>query len=101
MRIANDIEAHRSFWANIARENGWYREPFYVQVWQDMEGVITDSVGTTVLTKDVVIETFTFICPICNEETEMAKGHGDCRACEDCCECEWGTDGMTYCTPYK
>ena len=101
MRIANDIEAHRSFWANIARENGWYTQPFYVQVWQDMDGTITDSVATTALTEDVVIETFTFICPICNEETEMVKGSGDCRACEDCCECEWGTDGMTYCTPYK
>lgn len=100
-RIKNDIEAHRAFWAHIARENGWYKEPFYVQVWENMEGVITDSVATTALTEDVVIEVETFICPICDEDTEMVRGSGDCRACEDCCQCEWGAEGMVYCTPYK
>ena len=100
MRIANDIEAHRSFWAHVARENGWYKKPFYVQVWVDMDGAITDSVATTALTEDIVIEVQTFICPLCDEEKQYEQGSGDCKACEDCCECEWGTDGMTYCTPY-
>lgn len=27
------IEAQRTFWAGIAKEHGWYQEPFYVQVW--------------------------------------------------------------------
>jgi hypothetical protein len=100
-KIANDINAHRAFWANIARENGWYKEPFYVQVWQDMDGVITDSVGTTALTEDVIIEVETFICPHCKAEREYEKGSGDCKACEDCCECIWTADGMKYCTPYN
>ncbi len=99
-KIANDIEAHRSFWANIARENGWYTQPFFVQVWVDMDGVITDSVGTTALTEDVVIEVETFICPICDAEREYEKGSGDCKACEECCECIWTAAGMEYCTPY-
>jgi hypothetical protein len=98
-RIANDIEVHRSFWANIARENGWYTQPFFVQVWVDMDGTITDSVATTALSEDIVIEVETFVCPICDEEQEKEKGSGDCRACEDCCECIGQTDG--YCTPYK
>ena len=43
-KIANDIEAHRDFWADIARKNGWYREPLYIQVWPREDGPITDSV---------------------------------------------------------
>lgn len=101
MKVANDIEAHRSFWANVARENGWYKEPFYVQVWRDLDGTITDSVATTALTRDWVIEVETFVCPVCDEEQEQELGSGDCRACADCCECEWGVDGPVYCMPYN
>jgi len=43
-KVANNIDAHRAFWANVAKENGWYREPFYVQVWQREDGTITDSI---------------------------------------------------------
>jgi hypothetical protein len=43
-KVANNIDAHRAFWANVAKENGWYREPFYVQVWQRPDGTITDSI---------------------------------------------------------
>ena len=39
------IEACREFWANIAREHNWYKEPFYVQVWYDADGEITDNVS--------------------------------------------------------
>lgn len=47
------IEDHRTFWANIAKENGWYTEPFYVAVWVDpRNGEIYDSLGTRQLTQD-------------------------------------------------
>jgi hypothetical protein len=100
-KIANTVEAHRAFWAHVARENGWYEEPFYVQVWRDMDGTITDSVSTRALTQDWEIEVKTFTCPACDEDKPYEQGHGDCRACDDCCECEWGDDGkIIYCHPY-
>lgn len=51
-----EIEKHRAFWAKIAKANGWYVEPFYVQVWIDRAGNVTDSVSHIGLTKDIVIE---------------------------------------------
>ncbi|MDK2899271.1 MAG: hypothetical protein PWQ10_458 [Patescibacteria group bacterium] len=50
------IEKHREFWIKIAKANGWYIEPFYVQVWTDKSGNITDSVSHTSLIEDIVIE---------------------------------------------
>ena len=50
------IEDCRTFWSKIARENGWYVEPFYVHVWIDGDGVIIDSVSHRDMTQDVVIE---------------------------------------------
>ena len=50
-----DIEEHRKHWAAIADQNGWYREPFYVQIWRDKAGYITDSVSFQALTGDIVI----------------------------------------------
>lgn len=26
------IERHRAFWADVAKKNNWYTEPFYVRV---------------------------------------------------------------------
>lgn len=39
------IEQCRQFWAKIAKDNGWYKEPFFVQVWLDADGNVTDSVS--------------------------------------------------------
>ena len=50
------IEKHRAFWAKIAKDNGWYVEPFHVQVWIGRDGNVTDSVSHIDLTKDIVIE---------------------------------------------
>jgi len=50
------VEDCRQFWAKVAQENGWYVEPFYVQVWVDSDGAITDSVSHKGMTQDVVIE---------------------------------------------
>jgi len=55
------IEQCRQFWAKIAKENGWYKEPFFVQVWLDSDGNVTDSVSHQGLTRDYVL----------NEEDEI------------------------------
>ncbi len=49
------IEQCRQFWANIAKENGWYKEPFYVQVWVDSKGDIIDSVSHRDLLRDYIL----------------------------------------------
>jgi len=51
-----EIEKHRVFWARIAKANGWYTEPFHIQVWVDTDGKVTDSVSHIGLTEDIVIE---------------------------------------------
>ena len=49
-----EIEEARCFWARIARNNGWYVEPFHVQVWYDEEtGHVTDSLSFRGLDKDI------------------------------------------------
>ncbi len=55
MATDDRIEEARSFWANIAKQNGWYTEPFYVQVWLDKDGNVADSVSHQGLTEDIVI----------------------------------------------
>lgn len=51
-----EIEKHRAFWADVAKKNNWYTEPFYVQVWIDENGDINDSVSHVGLTEDLVIK---------------------------------------------
>ena len=50
------LEQHREFWAKIAKENGWYKEPFYIQVWTASDGKIVDSVAAKTMTQDVFVE---------------------------------------------
>jgi len=52
----SEIEKHRAFWAKIAKANGWYIDPFHIQVWADKDGNVTDSVSHIGLTEDIVIE---------------------------------------------
>jgi hypothetical protein len=54
-KMISQMEKHREFWANIAKEHGWYKEPFYIQVWVDAEGSITDSVSFPTLSEDLVV----------------------------------------------
>lgn len=52
----DDIEKHRETWAKVAKENGWYNEPFFVQIWYDKTtGEVKDSVSTRALKGDVLI----------------------------------------------
>jgi hypothetical protein len=49
-----EINSHREYWAEIARSNGWYFEPFYIHVWVDDKGEIVDSVSYRGLDRDIV-----------------------------------------------
>jgi hypothetical protein len=56
MSIEDKVERMRELWAQVAKDNGWYKEPFYVQVWVDPDtNEIYDSVSYTLLEEDVVI----------------------------------------------
>ncbi len=50
-----EIESHRELWANVAKKNGWYKEPFYIQMWIDKKGNIMDSVSHIKLRSDKFI----------------------------------------------
>lgn len=54
--LQTEIEKHRAFWANVAKKNNWYIEPFYVQVWTDEFGNVIDSVSYIGLDRDIVIK---------------------------------------------
>ena len=50
------IESNRTHWANVAKENGCYSEPFYIQMWVTSSGTIKDSVSHRGgLTSDIVL----------------------------------------------
>lgn len=52
----SQIEEKREKWAQVAKENGWYSEPFHIQVWIDPNtGEITDSVASRKLTQDIIV----------------------------------------------
>jgi hypothetical protein len=76
------IEDARKFWAKVARENGWYAEPFYVQVWTDTAGNIIDSVSTVGMDRDhVVVDTDGDYCEECGLCLEDSQGEASCRGC--------------------
>ena len=62
------IETQREFWAKIAKDNGWYKEPFYVQVWVNEEGEITDSVSHRDMTQDYIVQEVREECEECGEK---------------------------------
>ena len=52
-----DIEKQRKIWAKVAKNNGWYKKPFFVQVWINKETKeIIDSVSFIGLKKDLIID---------------------------------------------
>ncbi|MBN9397930.1 hypothetical protein BGO17_00695 [Candidatus Saccharibacteria bacterium 49-20] len=58
MSIEEKIEAMRTIWANFAKKNGWYYEPFFVQVWFDPDGEVVDSVSFRGMKEDIIIEDY-------------------------------------------
>ena len=49
------LEDARSIWAEVAKENGWYKEPFYVQAWIDEDGTLDDCVSFQGLDQDIIL----------------------------------------------
>jgi len=50
------IAGQRAFWAEIAKKNGWYTQPFFVQVWiEDETADCIDSVSWPALDHDIII----------------------------------------------
>jgi hypothetical protein len=43
-KLFEEIEKHRAKWVQTGIENGWEREPLFIQVWIDENGNIADSV---------------------------------------------------------
>ena len=55
MSIEEQIEEARKKWAKVAKENGWYTDPFYIQVWVE-DGEVIDAVAHKGLTEDIIIK---------------------------------------------
>ena len=55
INIKPKVEKARSFWSKVAKDNNWYVEPFYVQVWIDKDGKVLDSVSHRDMTRDYII----------------------------------------------
>lgn len=82
------IEEHRKLWADVAKKNGWYKEPFFIQVWVGLDGDIADSVSFHGMTQDVVIQ-------------EVDGDYAHCISCGQIINLdtdEWTTDDSdTFC----
>jgi hypothetical protein len=51
-----DLEPHRARWAAVAKQHGWYTEPFFVQVFVDPDSKnIYDSVSFIGMTEDNIV----------------------------------------------
>ncbi len=48
------IESYRKIWEKTAKENGWYKEPFYLQVWINSDQDVMDAVAHKGLTEDIL-----------------------------------------------
>jgi len=49
------LEEAREFWSKIAKEHGWYKEPFYVQAWINEDGSLDDAVSFQDLDQDIIL----------------------------------------------
>jgi len=49
------LENSREHWARVAKENGWYTEPFYIQVWVEDDGSVEDSVAFKGMDHDIIV----------------------------------------------
>ena len=49
------IEHNRKLWAAIAKDHAWYTEPFYIQVWINEYGNVSDSVAFRGMTGDIIL----------------------------------------------
>ena len=91
--VAVDLEKSREFWAKVAKENGWYHEPFYVQVWVDpTTRIVSDSVSSREFSQDHIVWLKDEMCSYCDEENVFEDYNESCWKCVFTCErCEQTT----------
>ena len=54
--MQNTINQYRETWAKLAKKNGWYSDPFYIQVWINPErDTVMDVVAHKGLTEDAIL----------------------------------------------
>lgn len=60
----NAFNEHHAYWMQVAKANGWYCEPFYIQVWVEHDGSIADSVAMRSMDSHIAIraDTDMFLC---------------------------------------
>jgi hypothetical protein len=51
-----EFDHHKTKWGAVAKNNNWYVEPFFIQVWVNQQGSIVDSVSVRGLDRDYVID---------------------------------------------
>ena len=49
------LEEGRKSWSKIAKKAGWYKEPFYVQLWVHENGDMDDCVSFQGLDQDIIL----------------------------------------------
>ena len=49
------LDLERQNWAAVAKQHGWYSEPFYVMAWVNDTGEIIDSVSYIGIDRDYVL----------------------------------------------
>ena len=52
----DQIEKAREMWATLAKERGWYIDPFYIQAWVNEDGDVIDAVAFKGMTGDIILE---------------------------------------------
>jgi hypothetical protein len=103
-------EECREIWANVAKENGWYSEPFFVQTFVNRNGDIVDAVSFSGLTEDIEVlddgdieEFFSTECGGCGskEAVHNIYDNNDHETnCSDCDGIDWYiADGCPECAP--
>jgi len=53
--MREQIEHNRELWAAIAKDHAWYTEPFYIKVWINKYGNVSDSVAHRGMTGDIIL----------------------------------------------
>lgn len=81
------VEEHRKLWAEIAKKNDWYKQPFYIQVWADSRGNITDSVSFQGLREDLVELVGDFAhCALCDCRIDLDYDRWTCDDYDTYCD---------------
>lgn len=82
-------ETERTKWADIAKKNNWYKEPFFVQIWINKEGIIKDSIAFREMNRDIIVsyetdKEITQTCIICGKDkTTPLNLNGECVECSE------------------